>query len=309
MTVNNMWLKITQLLKEQFKEIRNMNARRIMDADFLRTLLILLTITILSFETTDLFYKLISIPLTKQVVAVTENKVSSSSDNGPRHQIQDYSIIIERNLFLSTLKEAGGNEGGGIFDSDQKAADFDLRGTVACNSSVGFIFIEERGSKKQKLYRLGDMIGSSKLIKITRNTATLRSGDRDVTLKVKATIEGQLLPNSPDGSSSTSRNLTLNKAAVNEKLNNLNSLMNKAVVRPFIKRGVQEGFVISNIAPDSLYEKMGLQNGDIIIDVNNNKIKGADSLLQAVSLMQSGSSIALNIKRKGREETINYTFQ
>jgi general secretion pathway protein C len=307
--VKNMWPKITRFLKEHFKEIRNMNARQIMDADFLKTLLICLTITILSFETTDLFYKLISIPLTKQDAAVTDSRISSSADNNPRHQLQEYSIITERNLFLSTLKEAGGNEGGGVFDSEQKAADFDLRGTVACNSSVGFIFIEERGSKKQKLYRLGDMIGSSKLIKITRNTATLRSGGRDLTLKVKSTIEGQLLPDSPDGNSSTSRNLTLSKTAVNEKLNNLNTLMNKAVVRPFIKRGVQEGFVISNIAPDSLYEKMGLQNGDIIIDVNNNKIKGADSLLQAVNLMQSGSNIALNIKRKGKEETINYTFK
>ena len=42
------------------------------------------------------------------------------------------------------------------------------------------------------------MIGSAKLIKITRNTATLRSGGREITLKVKATIEGQLLPDSPD---------------------------------------------------------------------------------------------------------------
>jgi general secretion pathway protein C len=303
-----MWLQITQLLKEQFKKIKNMNARQIMDVDFLKTLMILLAITILSFETTSIFYKFISIPLTKQAIAVTENRISSSADNNPRLQVRDYSIITERNLFLSTMKEAGGNEAeGSIFDSDQKAANFDLRGTVACNSSFGYIFIEERDSKKQKLYRLGDMIGSSKLIKITRNTATLRSGGGDITLKVKATIAGQLLPDSPDGSS-TSRNLTLSKATVNENLNNLNTLMNKAVIRPYVSKGVQDGYIISNIAPGSLYEKMGLQNGDVIIDVNNKKIKGADSLLQTVNLMQSGNSIVLNIKRKGKEETINYTF-
>ncbi|MBN1471799.1 MAG: PDZ domain-containing protein, partial [Syntrophaceae bacterium] len=93
-----------------------------------------------------------------------------------------------------------------------------------------------------------------------------------------------------------------------EKLSNLNNLMRRAVIRPFIRRGVQEGFIISNIAPGSLYEKMGLQNGDIVVDINNNKIKGADDLLQVVNLMQSGSNIGLNIKRRGKEETINYTF-
>ena len=73
-----------------------------------------------------------------------------------------------------------------LFDSDQKTTDFDLKGTVACNSSFGFIFIEERDSHKQKLYRLGDNIGSAKLIKITRNTATLRSGGKETTLRDKS---------------------------------------------------------------------------------------------------------------------------
>lgn len=304
-----MWLKLTQFFKAQIKGIENMNVRQIMDTDFIRTSLILLVITILSFEGTDLFYKIISIPLTQQAAATTGEKTSSATFNNQRRQLQDYAVITERNIFLTTLKEVKGSaSAGGIFDSEQKAADFDLKGTVACNSSFGFIFIEERGSKKQKLYRLGDMIGSSKLVKITRNTATLRNGDRDTILKVKETVEGQLLPDSPAGSAA-SRNLTMSKQAVNEKLSNLNNLMRRAVVRPFIRRGVQEGFIISNIAPGSLYEKMGLQNGDIVVDVNHNKIKGADDLLQVVNLMQSGSNIGLNIKRRGKEETINYTFE
>jgi general secretion pathway protein C len=195
---------------------------------------------------------------------------------------------------------------GGLFDSDQKITDFDLKGTVACNSSFGFIFIEERDTHKQKLYRLGDNIGSAKLTKITRNTATLNSGGREITLKVKATLEGPLLPNSPDRA--TSRSMTLSKKMVNENLTDLKSLMKNAVVRPFLSKGVQEGLIISNIAPDSLYEKMGLQNGDIIIDVNNKPMQSADNLLQTVNLIQSGSSIVVNVKRNGKIETINYSF-
>lgn len=302
-----MELKITQRLEQHFGEIRNMTPLQIMRTDFMKTLLILLAITLLSFEGIGLFYKMVSIPLAEKSVIKTNGRLTSSSANTQHHSLQDYAIITERNLFLTTLKEAAGSEGEGIFDSEQKSSNFDLKGTVAYNTSFGYIFIEEHGSKKQKLYRLGDMIGSSKLVKITRNTATLRSGGQDVIMKVKATIQDPLLPDAPAGSAAA-RNLALSKTAVNENLSNLNALMNKAVVRPYTKRGVQEGFIISNIAPDSLYEKMGLQNGDIIIDVNNNKIRGADNLLQAVNLMQSGSSITLNIKRRGKDETINYTF-
>lgn len=302
-----MELKITQRLEQQLREIRNMPPRQIMETDFIKTLLILLSITLLSFEGISLFYKMVSIPLAEKSVIKTNDILISASANTQRPQLQDYAMITERNLFLTTMKEAAGSEGEGIFDSEQTSSNFDLKGTVACNTSFGYIFIEEHGSKKQKLYRLGDMIGSSKLVKITRNTATLRSGGREVIMKVKATIQDPLLPDSLEGRSAT-RNLALSKTAVNEKLSNLNALMNKAIVRPYIKRGVQEGFIISNIARDSLYEKMGLQNGDIIMDINNNKIRGADSLLQAVNLVQSGSSITLNIKRRGKDETINYTF-
>jgi general secretion pathway protein C len=288
--------------------MRNVSTLPAIDITLLRPFLILLAITILSYEAVDLFYKIISFPLTKQTAAV-KNNVSSSvtTDNSQLSQLQDYGIITERNLFISTLKAVNDKQSeGGLFDSNENFMNIDLKGTVAGNSSFGFIFIEERDSHKQKLYRMGDNIGSAKLIKITRNTATLRSEGREITLKVKATIEGSLLPNSPGHA--TPRNITLSKKAVSENLNDLKSIMNQAVVRPFLNEGVQEGCIISNIAPNSLYEKMGLQNGDIIMDINNKPIQSADNLLQTVNLMQSGGNVTLNVKRNGRIETINYSF-
>jgi general secretion pathway protein C len=303
-----MLLKITQIIKEWSNRMRNVSALPAIDITLLRPFLILLAITILSYEAIDLFYKIISFSLTKQTAAVRNNVSSSiTTDNSQPNQLQDYGIITERNLFLSTLKAVNDKQSeGGLMDSDENFMNIDLKGTVVCNSSFGFIFIEERDSHKQKLYRMGDNIGSAKLIKITRNTATLRSDGREITLKVKAMIEGSLLPNSPGRA--TSRNMTLNKKAVSENLNDLKSIMNQAVVRPFLNEGVQEGLIISNIASNSLYEKMGLQNGDIIIDINNKPVQNIDNLLQTVNLIQSGGSVTLNVKRNGRIEAINYSF-
>jgi general secretion pathway protein C len=303
-----MWLKITQLIKELFGRMRNVSTLPAIDINLLRSFLILLAITILSYETIDIFYKVISFSLIKQTATVKNNVPSTViKDNSKPDQLQNYGIITERNLFLSTLKAISDKQSeGGLSDSDQKFMDIDLKGTVACNSSFGYIFIEERGSHKQKLYRIGDNIGSAKLIKITRNTATLRSEGREITLKVKSTIEGSLLPNSPN--SDMPRSMTLSKKAVNENLNDLKSIMNQAVVRPFFNEGVQDGYIVSNIAPNSLYEKMGLQNGDIIININNKPIQSAADLLQMVNLLQSGSRTALNVKRNGRIEAINYSI-
>lgn len=310
--VKNMWSQITQVVKEWFKRTTNINALPAIDITLLRPLLLLLAITVLSYEAADFFYKIISFPLMKQTAAVKNNgSVLAITDNTRRNQLQDYGIITERNLFLSTLKTIGDKQlDGGLFDSDQKNMDFDLKGTVAYNSSFGFIVIEERGNHKQKLYRMGDKIGTAKLIKITRNTATLKSGEQEITLKIKATMEGPLLPDSQAGGMNQAppRSVNLSKKAVNENLSDLKSIMSQAVVRPFLNKGVQNGYIISNIAPNSLYEKMGLQNGDIINDINDKPMRSADNLLQMVNLMQSGGSITLNVKRNGRIETINYSF-
>jgi general secretion pathway protein C len=307
-----MMYKITQLIKEWFDRMRDLNFLPAMDNTLLRSLLIFLAITLLSYEAIDLFYKIISFPLTQTAAAKANMAMPAVKEHSQPDQLQSYEIITGRNLFQSTLKAVIDKQSEGMpFDSDQKAADFDLKGTVAGNSSFGFIFIEERDSHKQKLYRLGDNIGSAKLIKITRNTATLRSGGRETTLKVKATIEGSLLPNSPESGANraASRNVSLNKKMVNETLSDLKSIMNQAVIRPYLNKGVQEGLIVSNIAPNSLYEKMGLQNGDIIIDVNNKHMQSADNLLQTVNLIQSGGNITVNFKRNGNIETINYSFK
>jgi general secretion pathway protein C len=308
-----MWLKITQTVKEYWKQMRNISAIGTKDANSLRSLLIILAITILSYEATDLFYKIISFPLINHTATVKRNGVASAvKDNHQRNTLQDYDIITGRNLFLSTLNLAAGNQSeGGLFDSDQKTTDFDLKGTIACNSSFGFIIVEERGNHKQKLYRLGDKIGQDKLIKITRNTAILKNGVREIILKIKETVEGTLLPNSSGAGRNNAipGNFTLSKKSVNENLSDLKSLTNQAVVRPFLNNGVQEGYVISNIAPNSLYEKAGIQNGDIIIDINSNRMQNANDILHVLSSMQSGNSMDLNVKRNGKTETIHYSFE
>jgi type II secretory pathway component PulC len=54
---------------------------------------------------------------------------------------------------------------------------------------------------------------------------------------------------------------------------------------------------------------VGLQNGDVIIDVNNNHMQNANDILQVLNSMQSGGSLDMNIKRRGKNETINYSIE
>ena len=306
-----MLFKIKMLLKKWSSSIRNIVANPATLLPKLPAFLVLVAITILSYETVDLFYKIISLSAVNQS-AVIKNIASSKliTDSASRSPLQNYSVITERNLFLSTLKTISDKQlGGGFLGSSQEVTSFDLKGTVAGGSSFGFIVIEERGKNKQRLYHLGDMIGSARLIKITRNTAIIKSSDREITLKIKETPEGSLLSRQQGPQANIPNSgMVLSRGEVNEKLRDLKTIMTQAIVRPYFEAGAQEGFIVSDIKPDSLYQKLGLQNGDIIIDVNGKRMQTADDILQMVNIMQSGGDIALSLKRNGKAETINYSF-
>jgi general secretion pathway protein C len=267
----------------------------------------------LSWETVSLFYKLISFslisPAVKAVNIDVQQRIIASV---PRNPLPSYEIITQRNLFFTTLQAISEKQlGGGFFGSGQDASAFDLKGTIAGDTSFGFAVMEERGKNKQILCRLGDMVGSARLIKISRNVVVLRSSDRDITLRIKETPEGQLLSNSSAAQADRAATIgvSVNRREVTEKLGDLKSILSQAVVKPFYVSGAQEGFIISDIKPESLYQKLGLQNGDVISDVNGKRLQSADDILQMVNLMQSGGSISVNLKRNGKAETISYSFQ
>ena len=60
-----------------------------------------------------------------------------------------------------------------------------------------------------------------------------------------------------------------------------------------------EGALVASVVPDSPAEKAGLQQGDVILELNGSKIEDARMLRLAVSRSVPGTSVNLKIKRNG----------
>ncbi len=101
----------------------------------------------------------------------------------------------------------------------------------------------------------------------------------------------------------------LSRTEIDRELQDMGSLLRKALVRPYFNAGVPDGFIISNIRPGSLYQKMGIMDGDIIQEVNDRKIQTADDVMGLLNTMRAGSSLSVTINRRGNKETLNYQFQ
>jgi general secretion pathway protein C len=68
------------------------------------------------------------------------------------------------------------------------------------------------------------------------------------------------------------------------------------------------GFLVRQIQPGSLYEKLGVRAGDVIKSVNGQPINTAEDAIRLYQQMSSISSVQMQITRGGKSESLNYQF-
>ena len=160
--------------------------------------------------------------------------------------------------------------------------------------------------KEQKLYRLRDDVGGGWLIdEIHANRVVLKNGDRKEAVEVKFT---EAEPTSPQGAGAPTApraGIRLDPRDVEGALADLNKVVTQARVVPSMVGGKIAGYTIFDIAPDSVYTKLGLQNNDVVERVNGVEIKSPDALYQLFQQIRNERKIALDVNRNGRRETVN----
>lgn len=98
----------------------------------------------------------------------------------------------------------------------------------------------------------------------------------------------------------------LKRADLNKVTGNLGALASQARIVPSKK---DNGFKIFSIAKDSLFNKIGIQNGDVLKSINGIELSSPDKALEAYSRLQNASKLSLDIVRKGQNETLEYTIE
>lgn len=68
------------------------------------------------------------------------------------------------------------------------------------------------------------------------------------------------------------------------------------------------GAIVAQVTPDSPAAKGGLKQGDVVTEVNGQKVEDASSLQVAVSELAPGTPVKLGIVRNGQPMTINLTL-
>jgi general secretion pathway protein C len=199
-----------------------------------------------------------------------------------------------------------------------------LVGTGTAEGAGSYAILEDRGTREQQVYRLHDVVrDGAVLAKVERNQAVLRLGNQEQVLTIYNDGTQDVAPPSnqgvratPDGEATPAgirqvqpNQWVLDKQEVTAALGNLPQLLTKARVIPNFADGKPDGFKIFSIAPDSLYAKIGLQNGDVLQQINGVEIKDPENFMRVFQQLKDESRIALDLVRNNRRESYTYEIR
>jgi len=287
-----------------------------------------LLITVGVYLCVNAFYTFVTARLDYGISAgVTVKRVSSSPVEVYHPPLADYAAITKRNIFNSSTQE---QKAAPVVEKNldlEKLKQTDLKlklwGTVTGQNEGAYAVIEDTKDREQNLYRAGDTIQNAVVKLILREKVVLKVGDNDEILAMEENIgqggrsragrrdvrsssptAGQKLP-----VSSYPRKIKLRGDQIEKAMENLGQLMEQATLRPHIENGQSAGISITGIKPNAIFRKMRLRNGDIITGVNGNSIDSVDDAVKFVEQLSSGSDIQLQIKRRGREQSLDYSIE
>lgn len=99
------------------------------------------------------------------------------------------------------------------------------------------------------------------------------------------------------------------KDELQKALGNMNEIATQARIVPSFKNGESQGFKIFSIKPNSLFTKLGIQNGDVIKRVNGFDINSPDKALEIYSKLQSSNRIEIEFERGGSPTRKTYNIR
>jgi general secretion pathway protein C len=101
----------------------------------------------------------------------------------------------------------------------------------------------------------------------------------------------------------------ISRGEIDGVLSNLNKLATQARIVPSFHNGKANGFKLFSIRPNSLYAKIGIQNGDIVQRINGFELNSPDKALEIYGKLKDAQTITVDLLRRGKSTTMTYNIR
>jgi len=220
-----------------------------------------------------------------------------------RRELSEYSTILERGLF-------GDGSGPSASPALAAATSYKLIGTVEGVVFSGAVLLD---GASQVFYRIYEKLpDGSSVIKVMRDKITLRRADGS-TVDIENVDETKIVALRSTGGAGVKKlsegRFIVDQRAVQATTENMSQILMQARALPYLEHGKTVGFRMSEIVPNSIYTRIGLQNGDIIQQVNSQSLDDPGKFFQLYQGLQNEKTIAIDLIRGGQRQTLNYDIR
>jgi general secretion pathway protein C len=225
----------------------------------------------------------------------------------PQRTLSDYSSVLERGLF-------GDGKEPSSAPAPVAATNYKLIGTIEGESFAGAVLEDTSG---QAFYRIHQKLpDGGQIVKVLRDRVTMKQADGSTSevvieddTKIVSMNSPKPAPGAPNVQKLSKNTWVVDQREVAASTNNISQLLTQARALPYLENGKTVGFRISEIVPGSLYEKIGLQNGDVIEKINSQDVDDPAKFFQMYQGLQEAQSITLDLMRNGQRQTLNYEIR
>ncbi|WP_372683429.1 PDZ domain-containing protein [Desulfosarcina sp.] len=208
-----------------------------------------------------------------------------------------------------------------------KNSSLKLVGTAVTRNPLKRIaVIEDLNSRRQWLFHEGDRAGGILIKSVRRDHIVIDAGKGEDTVKISGylsqgrstTVSLNVPPErdlpSPSATpinrvGSRERLYVIERAAAEAAFANPASVLDTVDIVParFLNREV--GFRIAAFDPASIFSKMGLRSGDLVLAINDQEIAGPQEATSFFEIIRQGGDIDLTVRRRARTYHINLLIE
>lgn len=250
---------------------------------------------------------------------VPPKRVAKEKTTRPR---DDYDAILRRNMFnvQGKIPEAFDQ---GLLDCFSQARPTTqrlvLHGTIVTSHDAHSVaLIQEEGKTDKIAVKKDDTFFDKFLaLKVERKRLCfqvqssqelefIQIPEENVGFGMGTSLEGKARTEGITPISET--NYVVNRKFLDEKLSNLNQILQTARAVPYVDPGTNKfrGFLVQTIDPDSPFASLGIRQGDILTGVNDILLDNPGKGLEAFNKLRSLPKVSLKVIRGGQEYEFSY---
>lgn len=222
--------------------------------------------------------------------------------------LDSYGVIAARDVFNPAAA------------TDRRVAEGLRLWGVGLHGTSGHAVIEDLETHRQELYRVGDAIRGARIVGIAWDRVTLEQSGQEATLELAPPGErhaaqaedGATAP--PAQTPATIRRTGADAFIVDRRelagaVDNMSGLMTQLRAVAEVADGRPAGFRLFQIKEDSIFHRLGLQDGDVVQRVNGTTLDDPTSLLTFLGRLRNEPRVAVDIMRAGAARTLVYDLR